>query len=482
VVGKTLVPPLAQVPGLNLVSWINDRLPELLWAVLIRARLTRDGALTVFRRILRYINEKRPESFEGQITHTGLSRVNPDVLADLLRVMVAGAAERDALLPLLLLDGLPARNRWVTALGQPSAPTDWAPLMRAVALTLDHKSEEATDCRWMSLMAGWAIGKLLFPGKIVEGEGEFEVVSAMPELTDGLLRYPKAGDMGAHVRAAELMVDGLLQTKSEWAGAFWNECMSKTPCCALRLSGPAGAPVSGTNLERVREVRETIILHAHSTRVTTGLDARHDSVFGVALYCLDLLHELMLGANAGSILARMGLRSILECYVTLAYLVHEESPHTWESFRTYGAGQAKLAFLKLEDVDHAPRYVTIESLRLLANEDMWQDFLQVNLGHWNKTDLRMLSIKADVKEVYDRFYGWTSCFAHGHWGALRECAFDVCGNPLHRLHRVPRAEARSMPDVVPDACELVDKVLELVSRCYPVFEARITMEFRGRLT
>lgn len=91
-----------------------------------------------------------------------------------------------------------------------------------------------------------------------------------------------------------------------------------------------------------------------------------------------------------------------------------------------------------------------------------------------------MSEDAGVKDFYDRYYAWryyawTSTFSHGHWGALRDTVFDTCGNPLHRLHRIPRATPRPLPDVVPDAALCLDRILEAVSQCYPDFPSRVSL-------
>lgn len=176
-----------------------------------------------------------------------------------------------------------------------------------------------------------------------------------------------------------------------------------------------------------------------------------------------------------SIIGRIGLRTILECYVTLAYLVKQNTPRLWESYRVYGAGQAKLAFLKLADSQVRPDYVSVETLNALANEDMWQELLPIDLGHWDKTSLRSLSERAEVKDEYDRFYPWTSTYSHGHWGAMRDSVYEVCGNPLHRLHRIPRQSPRVLENVVADACELTDRILVIADGCYPGLSARVTL-------
>ena len=176
-----------------------------------------------------------------------------------------------------------------------------------------------------------------------------------------------------------------------------------------------------------------------------------------------------------SIGARFGLRVLLESYVTLAYLLAKDEMEMWRSYRVYGAGQAKLAALKLEEAVGHPLSISVERLRGIANEDIWEEFVDIDLGHWARVNLRQLAINAGVKEDYDRFYSWTSTYAHGHWGAVRSVVFDTCGNPLHRLHRIPREEPLAQPDSIADAVELVDKTLALVDKAYLGFPDRLAV-------
>jgi len=103
---------------------------------------------------------------------------------------------------------------------------------------------------------------------------------------------------------------------------------------------------------------------------------------------------------------------------------------------------------------------------------MWEEFRSINVGHWDGSNLRQLSQTANVKDLYDHYYSWTSSFLHGHWGAIRDTTFDTCGNPLHRLHRIPRESPRQQPDVIPDIADLLDRLFELVDKAYPLFTFR----------
>ncbi len=72
-----------------------------------------------------------------------------------------------------------------------------------------------------------------------------------------------------------------------------------------------------------------------------------------------------------------------------------------------------------------------------------------------------------------------SAFMHGHWAALHDSVYDTCGNPLHRLHRIPREGTRLLPDVISNACRLIDRILLLVDQCYTDFSDRVEIVGNG---
>jgi hypothetical protein len=164
----------------------------------------------------------------------------------------------------------------------------------------------------------------------------------------------------------------------------------------------------------------------------------------------------------------------LEIHVTLRHLLTEDKPDLWQSWRTYGAGQAKLASLKLEELPDTPHYVDVDLLRNIANEDFWEEFVSVDLGHWAGVDLRKLSENLDLKDIYDRYYGWTSGFSHAHWGSIRESVFSTCLNPLHRGHRYPQVgKPAPLPNVHDDIRDLLNAIFFDLDRAYPSFKSRL---------
>jgi len=459
--GKTLIPPFADYPNLKLTSWIDDRLPELLWACLLVSCGNRETALATFQEVINYVAKKAPEA-SGKITHTGLSQLDDQIQKDILSIITSRKENKEILQPLILYESLPAKQQWEQFL--PShANIDIQLLIRGVARSLGHQSQEATDCRWLYVMTFLMTSKLRLHDK---------------EELEGLFYYPNFGDLRKirpSIRSFEVALSLGLKQKTDWPEKFWNECLVNTPCYPLPSVHPQSHPNVGTSIFQVNEVYTALRHHMSRTIETTNIDPKHDTTFGIVLYSMAILQELLRVGNSTSILARTGLRTILESFVTLSYLLAKNDTSLWQTHRVHGAGQAKLALIKLDELDNNPSYVDKDTLQQLANEDMWQEFLPVNLGHWDKTDLRKMSIDAGVKDEYDKFYSWTSSFCHAHWGSVRDTVLQTCGNPLHRLHRISRDHPRMLPDVIPDACYLIDKMLELISNAYPNFDHRVSV-------
>ena len=460
--GKTLIPGFADIPNMRLSSWRNERLPELLWACLLASCTDRLAALSTFRQVVNYIVDKIPQA-PGKITHTGLSELEEHRQRDIISIITGTKENKKVLRSLLLFESLPARDQWVRFLPS-EGKIDVSPLLQGVARTLDHQSQQSTDCRWLRIMPFLLAGKLKMHDK---------------ETIEGLSYYPNRGDM-RKVRPTIRAMEGVLslmdqQGTPEWPQRFWDEALRKTECYSLPSTYPQNQLTLGTTLTRINEVHQAVCQHMKETTTTTAIDAKHDTTFGLALYSLTILNEVLRVGNSSAVLGREGLRTLLECCITLGYLVNKNDESLWQTYRVYGVGQAKLAFIKLDELDQAPYYVDKNTLQQLANEDMWQEYLSIDLGHWNDTDLRKMSIVANMKDAYDKFYPWTSSFAHGHWGSVRDTVFETCGNPLHRLHRIPKEQPTMLPDVIPDTCYLVDRTLELLSIVYPTFNLRVTI-------
>ncbi|MCY4553546.1 MAG: hypothetical protein OXC79_07715 [Candidatus Poribacteria bacterium] len=89
-IGRQLLPPFAttMVGKMQHSSWMNDRLPEMLWAALIIASADRDYALRQFCRILNFIGEHKQREQFHDLTHTGIAKLDKTLRTELIRFIV----------------------------------------------------------------------------------------------------------------------------------------------------------------------------------------------------------------------------------------------------------------------------------------------------------------------------------------------------------------------------------------------------------
>jgi hypothetical protein len=463
--GKLLKPPFVQFGvGKGLVSWMNDRLPEMVWAALLIAALGRSAALCSFREFLRFIAERPDRELFWDGTLTGFANLDLDKRNDLIGVLCGSEETRQALAPLLWFDGLPARVAWQQMLQNHKSDRAEILLMEAVRMTLFHQTQEATDCRWVRLMCG------VFGRRIVMRSEELLQLNG----------YPKFGDQRTvrpSIRAAEGMMDCGQERDPTWSRAFWLECWEKTPCMTRVPLESDHDPDDGrsTVIAPLSDIRRQLERHWENTHPTTAVEAKHDAVFGMTFYAVRVMEEALSLADGRTVLGRLAIRILLEIRITLRHLLEENKPELWRSWRAYGVGQAKLSSLKLDQLPGSPpHYLDADNLTKIANEDLWEELVAVDLGHWTRADLRKLSEKVGLKDLYDRYYGWTSAYGHAHWGAVRESIYATCLNPLHRGHRFPVCEKPPpLPAVKEDLRVLLNAILSELDSAYPAFDSRI---------
>lgn len=440
----------------------------MLWAELVVGSFDRNDALYKFRRILKFISGHEQKQQLHDLTLTGIARIKRELRNELIEYIVQDPEMAHVLAPLLFFKALPGFEDWREHL--PSIEPDTESLMLSVGQVLWHQSQAATDCRWLRVMAKGITGKIRMPD-----------TESGKDWIDELNGYPHVHDQEAVrpvIRALELSLSSLESelTDPTWPKAFWDEAWSKTTC--IRAQQRIALPSMGAIVTReaISVLRKQLADHWEQTHSETSIDPRHDAIFGMAFYCLRILDEMMGVAIGNSILGRLGIRTILEVRINLAYLLKNDSKELWKKWREYGAGQAKLNALRFDDSIEPPAYINVDSIEGIASEDMWEEWQTINLASWSGQDLRKLGEQTGLKDTYDQHYSWTSGYSHGTWGAIREACYQTCLNPLHRLHRYP--ERRFLDDTVNDAARLVDEVLQHLDDAYSCFKYRLLANSR----
>ena len=454
--------PLRSMAALHWSSWLDDFLPNMLWAAICVGNLERDEALQLLRDICARGAKVLRETNGAQLGHNFLATLPYEEFEEIFSPIVENSKAKEACAAIGLVSSLPDHAHWKRLF--PDAD-DLQPLAVGIATCLDHHSQEATDVRWAKLYFMISCGR----------------VQAPPEFIERVSNYPNLGDMRQvrpSIRAFEMAIRniesgterprGVLEPQSQ---KFWDEMMNETACIIPRRSPPDSLSVDVTR-ESINSTLNELCDHFMSNIKTTSIDPRADGAFGLAINMLTLAMELSVSPSNSFASGRIILRTIVENYITLKYLAKKDNDTIWMQYRNYGSGQTALAFLKNTFSEETPDSIDMDRLEMLANEDAWLETKDIAVGNWAKLDLRKMAIDAEVKDVYDAYYDWTSGFVHGHWGAVRDSSFTVCMNPLHRLHRVP-APGNPMPTVLTDSCKLCNRSLDEIGQLFPSFKPRI---------
>lgn len=474
--GNKLRPPLTQLPMMSQSSWADDHMPEMLWAVLLAGVLERKQYLDCLRRVAVLCREwfKKDEiekqdilqadeetglNFTVVVDQTKLAEVSDEQFNQFIAIPLSHPLGYAALRPMVLIESLPGLDRWKKVLDVEATPDDWQTLGIAVAGVLYHQSEASTDIRWFKVILPIISGRMLYPESMAERLEELRV-------------FPDKGDMRQvrpFIRSGEMTIRRSPPTT--WVQGFWAELLKKTNCIA---PSPEGYVFVETviNPKALYAVRYEVIQRFKENITAKRADARLDSAFGLVLYALSIIEELGFHRVQVRIIGRFALRALVEANITLRYLAQKDDENLWRSYRVYGAGQAKLAFLKAQEIEgDLPPFIDESALHEIANEDVWQEFLDIDIGHWANSNLRKLAIECGAKDLYDKYYDWSSTYAHSHWGAVRDTNFITCHNPLHRLHRIPRLDHRTLNSVEADAIELANQMLGVLDHLYPGMSA-----------
>lgn len=467
--GGVLQSPYSKLPGVTLSSWRDERLPEVLWAAILTASLEREEYLQIFREVSERCDGLESDAWQG-LGHTNLAKITERDFDRLVQPLI----DRN-LLPTLhalsLFPDLPDTHHWARHIDRWSERNeqDYEIVAISIGLTSWHQSEAATDIRWLRVLSMILGGKMHF-------------AETMRKQVEEILGFPNVGDMRSvrpSIRAAEQSFGSMSIADDQplpmdWVKSFWTQCKRDTACLRAEPKRPTKVQLNGF-FENVVDVYRKLESHFHQQKSYEAVDARLDSAFGLSIYSLNILLNIVAGNSYRRVEGRLMLRSLCECYVTLAYLLHVDANRTWQQYRSYGQGQAKLAYLKSIDLDanKKAKFFTESDLEDLANEDKWEEFVDIDLGSWANKNLRSMSEDAGVKDVYDKYYPWPSGYVHGHWSAVRDTVFDLCLNPLHRLHRIPAIPRANMNDCSMDAAKLVNLTLDLLNKAYPSFKSRL---------
>jgi len=466
--GQLLQAPFNKVSNLKKSSWVNECIPNVLWACILVTFLDRKVALNLFRSVVINTRKHIANYKEMLVTHNALSQLSEQDFDAMFKLVFDNEQAKKTLSALLLIDCLPDKHHWIRHLPSPEEK-DASILYYAVGTCFDHQSQESTDIRWLKVMHLICTERLFYPPEMAERMEEFRVY---PDKGDMRSVRPSIRAMEMAYRALEEGTEGNIKLSQPHQELFWKEMLRKTGCIFAARKELPDLPNPEIRMA-IFDVLKDAALHFDTILDNTGVDARLDSSFGLVMYACTMALNSAMSHSHTMVEGRLILRTIMECFVTLHFLKYKDDSTIWHQYRTYGSSQAKLAFLKNVDLEQTPEFLDIKLIENLATEDMWLEYQDINLGVWANKNLRALATECGVKEVYDKYYDWSSGYAHANWICVRDTVFAMCTNPLHRFHRFPITPRMDMPSILPDACKLINRMLDDLNALYPAFKPRL---------
>lgn len=451
--GRKLVPPMMNMPGgpMTPLSWSNDRMPESLWSVLLSYKLGREESLNKLRWLGKLFDGN--DKSDGEVTFTSISKMDTSLKAKFLTTLFHNDEVKEALSSLRLIKEFPGREYWMPFLTSVKEDKELLQdLAEAVLLGMDQTSDASNDSRWFKLLCKVLVGKMHLPSI---------------DHVKRVLEYPNFDEEGmvqSFVRASEMMLDqdSLNGIENEWIPKFWRQCYDISGCIAKERTLPTQLETAiNINPPKLSSAYNKLSDFFHNNIPSTGIEAKYDSLLGIGFFMISIAEDILANKDSSS-LNLLGLRTMSEGVINLKYLVENDSEELWGKYRDYGSGQAKLNTLKQRERSTIPHYIPEKELRLIANEDKWEEFVTVDIGDWAGDNLRQRAIKTEMKEFYEDYYSWPSSFAHVQWAAIRYLNYDNCINPLHRHHRIP-ISPRTIKTVKYDIEIMLHKTFEIIS-------------------
>lgn len=460
-----LVTPLNAGLGdtLKFSSWGEERMPEYLWLGLV---LQYHGRKQGMEKLVAILSE---------ISNSGVSLLTPR-LSMILNLsneeqkrvyeIICKHINKRTLAPLTLLYKsrlYPIFNEYFF-ISHVSVEERIQIITNAIKLYYPHQSNEATDLKYLSL------GLSLSGGRLMVSTDAKLTINALDEYMNTDHEDERMRAHRAIIRSTEIAMT-FEEYNVEFSEEFWREFGMITQCNPIKIEFPENVIDYKEFITDSRKVLEYIF---YSNKEKSLTEDKFDVIIGSINYALKIFAEINENALGNSILGRHGIRTIIEVFIILKYLLKREveQPKIWEEYKLYGISKYKLILLKAREnnsILNKTSHFSLPVAEALVNEIRWEEFIDVDLNYFDKQGIRDKSINVGEKELYDLFYDYDSNFAHGLWGAVRESSMLHCNSADHQFHTVPDIyDNQNLPDVKSDSNKIMIILLTFLAEIYDI--------------
>lgn len=442
-------------------SWAYGRMPEYLWIGLILKYYGREEGFKKLNIIISKLHNLAPELSTARLSH--ILKLDSDIQKEFYKSIVQiGAGE--ALAPLtiyLTTSKAPIFAEFFYSREQ-SIEYRCKKIVQTMNDIMYHQSNEATDIRFIALYL------YLVSGKLHIQKNQADLLSAYPKTKHEDEIMHRARPL---VRAMEITVLTFEETETEYLKGFW-KCVSEMTDCNIYI---IDIPKENRNVTQYMESLYKVQSYLSDLFVVSEpLNEKMNVLIGLFTYSYKIMKEVYEYQLFNAISGRSCVRTLIEVYIMMKYLVKNESNHDniWRGYQLYGIGAYKKVLTKYRDDGNSeetqfnPKYIEI-----LVNEFKDEEFIDIDTRYFDKKNIREKAEKVDEKGLYGLYYDYDSSFEHGLWGAVRESSLLKCDNPAHRYHCVPDTEDKiTLQSVLPDCIMVMKKTVSFLNDIYGIPE------------
>ena len=455
-------PPLNTIPNMIPTSWHKDRLPEYLWLGLILiAYEDRTKGIETVGKILKGIAEINKELLRPRLSD--IFALDDDLQEEIYS-MVCDIVNYEILAPLTVVysdKDYNVFNKYFYDEKQ-TVRDKLQALSDAIKIYYDHQSHESTDLRFC------ALSLMVFQEKMT-------ITPAMEHIKDTFVNYPytshKEEIMKSYrptIRSMEIS-DMVISPNRDFLDNFWREVSMKIECEPKAFNYNASELDYKDILNRFDKTLHYINIMNKEKCI---FEEKYDVIMGSTSYILKIFNEIVSNNLGNGILGRNALRTIIEVYIMIKYLlkVENEEPNIWKMYKVYGIGKYKLPLLKEreEKVSGSPHFFSAH-IDALINEDQFEEFLDVDTKYFDKKTIKSKFEEVDEYDLYHLSYEYDTNFVHGFWGAVRESSMYQCQKASHQYHLVPDINLElNLPDVKEDMINVLEKLMLIICDIYQV--------------
>ena len=459
------VTPFNTIENMKLNHWNFERLPAYLWLGLIIKKHGHTDGLEKCFRIIEFIS-KNYKTIELP-TLNSILLLSEDAQREIYE-FVLKHVEPITLAPLTLIYTFskhPTFNKFFNV--QHKIDSRKEKLVEIVDETYNHQSEISTDIRFIIV---WSVAltdrlKISKDLTLIEALHKYAYCSHDDEIMK-LYRPTIRSTEGVFGSFMNSMYD---QSFNE---EFWKEISEMTDCKLFVVNFGNDDDVPDAN-KYVQHIKGIGVYYEEFFRTFKPISKKAEVILSIFVYSYKRLVELVEHMLYCEISGRTIIRSLIENYIIIKYLIEEEKNHTniWEEYMSYGLGQYKLILLKYKEKETAPKesHVPVNYIEAVLQTETSDAFLNMDTRYFDKKSIREKAILVKEKDLFDFYYDYDSQFEHGLWGAIRETTSLICDNPAHKYHHsLDINNHQKLKSVWDDSKKTMNLIVDYVNQIYPI--------------